>query len=147
MVQVRWIPAHVRLNGGDSLAAGRSRQRLKLYAIGYVNARHGIDASDELAQAGLRLLRQAAFDFVDALSGGVLKTRRCDLFPQGDDTTLKLAAIAYVNSRHGIDADVGMAREGLALLCQASIDYVEAMPREGAAKRANNPHLQLENGA
>lgn len=138
------MPAHVRVNGGDSLAAGRSRQRLKLYAIGYVNARHGIDSSEELVQAGSMLLRQAALDFVDALSGSLLRGRRYDT--QGDDETLRLAAIAYVNSRHGIDADVGMAREGLSLLCQASIDYVESLPREGAAKRSN-PHLQLGNGA
>ena len=146
MVKLRWMPAHVRVNGGDSLAAGRSRQRLKLYAIGYVNARHGIDADDALVQAGVKLLRQAALDFVDALSGALMKARRSDLYPQGDDETLKLAAIAYVNSRHGVDADVGMAREGLSLLCQAAIDYVESMPREGV-KRSNNPHLQLGNGA
>ena len=73
-----------------------------------------------------------------------MKTRRCDLYPQGDET-LKLAAIAYVNARHGIDADVGMAREGLSLLCQAAIDYVEALP--SASKRPNSVHLQLGNGA
>ncbi len=139
------MPAHVRLNGGDSLAAGRSRQRLKLYAIGYVNARHGIDGSEELVQAGSKLLRQAALDFVDALSGSLSRARRYDLL--GDDETLRLAAIAYVNSRHGIDADVGMAREGLSLLCQAAIDYVESLPREGGVKRSNSAHLQLGNGA
>lgn len=139
------MPAHVRVNGGDSLAAGRSRQRLKLYAIGYVNARHGIDSSEELVQAGCKLLRQAALDFVDALSGSLLRTRRYD--SQGEDETLKLAAIAYVNSRHGIDADVGMAREGLSLLCQAAIDYVESLPRDGGVKRSNISHLQLGNGA
>ena len=138
------MPAHVRVSGSDSLAAGRSRQRLKLCAIGYVNARHGMDASDELVQTGVNLLRQGAIDFVDALSGSPLKTRRCDLYPQGDET-LKLAAIAYVNARHGIDADVGMAREGLSLLCQAAIDYVEALP--SASKRPNSVHLQLGNGA
>lgn len=143
----RVMPAHVRVNGGDSLAAGRSRQRLKLGALGYVNVRHGIDASDELVQAGLKMLCQAALDFVDTLSGSLLKVRRYDLYLQGDDEMLKLAAIAYVNARHGIDADVGMAREGLALLCQAAVDYVESLPREGAVKRPNNPHLQLGNGA
>jgi hypothetical protein len=136
------MPAHVRVSGTDSLAAGRSRQRLKLCAIGYVNARHGIDASDELVQTGLKLLCQAAVDFVAALSG--LNVRRYDLYPQGDET-LKLAAIAYANARHGIDADVGMAREGLSLLCQAAIDYVEALP--SVAKRPNSSHLQLGNGA
>jgi hypothetical protein len=104
-----------------------------------------MDASDELVQTGLKLLCQAAVDFVNALSGSLLNTRRVDLYPQGNET-LKLAAIAYVNARHGIDADVGMAREGLSLLCQASIDYVEGLPREGTAKRTN-PHLQLGNGA
>jgi len=58
---------------------------------------------------------------------------------------LCVVAIAYASSRHGVDADVGMAREGLAMLCQAAIDYAESLPREDAAKRSA-PHLQIGNG-
>lgn len=56
---------------------------------------------------------------------------------------LQLAAIAYAAARHGVDADVGMAREGLAILCQAAIDFVESLPKEDQAKRAVDPHLQI----
>ena len=143
------MPSYARVNGVDSPAAqGRGRQRLKLRAIGYVNSRHGVDATVETAQAGLWLLCQTAIEFVEALPGALLKNRRIDLYRQGDNETLKLAAIAYVNARHGIDADVGMAREGLALLCQAAIDFVESLPREDSSKRSTNPHLQIgSNGA
>ncbi len=141
------MPSHTRVNGGDSLAAGRARQRLKLSAIGYVNARHGIDTNVELVQAGLRILCQAALEYVEAVSGTLLMNRRGDLTHQGENDTLKLAAIAYVNARHGIDADVGMAREGLTLLCQAAIDYVESLPREDASKRVSPTRFQLSNGA
>lgn len=138
------MPSHTRVNGGDSHAAGRGRQRLKLHAIGYVNSRHGVDADIESARAGLTRLCQMAVEFVETLSGVPLK-RRVDLY-QGDSELLKFAAIAYVNARHGIDADVGMAREGLAFLCQAAIDYVESLPREDSTKRSSNPHLQIGNG-
>jgi hypothetical protein len=141
------MPSHARVNGGDSLAAGRARQRLKLSAIGYVNARHGVDASVETARAGLEALCQTALEFVESLSSTPGKHRRADLYRQGNNETLKLAAIAYVSARHGIDADVGMAREGLALLCQASIDYVESLPSEDSAKRSLQVHRQLSNGA
>ncbi len=147
MVQIESMPSHARATGGDSHAAGRARQRLKLAAIGYVNARHGVDADVESARAGLALLCQMAVEFVETLPGAQLKNRRVDLYSQGDNETLKLAAIAYVNARHGIDADVGMAREGLALLCQVAIDYVESLPREDPTKRSDNPHLQIGNGA
>lgn len=141
------MPPHARVNAGDSLAAGLGRQRLKLAAIGYVNARHGLDADVDLMNAGITFLCQKALEFVEALSGKHLKHRRADLYRQGDNETLKLAAIAYANARHGIDADVGMAREGLALLCQAAIDYVESLPKEDLPKRSASAHLQLGNGA
>lgn len=143
------MPAHARVNGSvsDSHAAGRARQRLKLAAIGYVNARHGIDTDVDLARGGLMVLCQMAIEFVAALPGTHLKNRRIDLYAQGNNERLKLAAIAYVSARHGIDADVGMTREGLALLCQASIDFVESLPRDDqAAKRSTDPHHQIGNG-
>lgn len=147
MVQIGSM-SHTRVNGGDSPAAqGRARQRLKLAAIGYVNSRHGVDASVELAHAGLIGLRKVALEFVDALPGALLKNRRIEFWRPSNDAALQLAAIAYVSARHGIDADVGMAREGLALLCQAAIDYVETLPKEDAAKRSLHTHLQIGNGA
>lgn len=59
---------------------------------------------------------------------------------------LKLAAIAYGNARHGIDADQGLSRAGLALLCQAAIEYVEAITGSDPKRRPIDPHLQLDNG-
>jgi hypothetical protein len=140
------MPAHARVSGGDSHAAGRARQHLKLAAIGYANARHGIDASAELSRAALVFLCQKAVEFVETLSGSSLKKHRIDL-SHGDHETLQLAAIAYASARHGIDADVGLVREGLALLCQSSINYVESLPKEEASRRSAQPHLHLGNGA
>ena len=141
------MPPPARVNGSsDSHAAGRARQRLKLAAIGYMSVRHGIDADVESTRAGRMFLRKMAAEFVEALPGNYLKNRRLDL-TQGDDKMLTLAAIAYASARHGIDADVGMSREGLALLCQASIDFAESLPREDQPKRSTDPHLQIGNGA
>lgn len=145
------MPSYPRVNGGvtsgDSHAAGRGRQRLKLAAIGYVNSRHGIDAEVELVQAAIWLLCQRAIEFVETLAGSNLMNRRGDLYRQGDPEALQLAAIAYSCSRHGIDADVGMTREGMALLCQAAIDFVESLPKEESSKRSTDPHIQIGNGA
>lgn len=135
-----------RVNGSDSLAAGRGRQRLKLAAIGYVHSRHGVDADVESARANLMRLCQMAIEFVETLSGAHLKNRRIDLYRQGDNEALKFAAIAYVSARHGIDADRGLTQEGLQLLCQAAIDFVESLPREDL-KRPADPHHQIGHGA
>lgn len=135
-----------RVIGGDSHASGRGRQHIKLAAIAYAAAQHGVDATVERAHAASVFLRQKAIDFVETLPGASLKNRRLDP-TLGDSEMLELAALAYACARHGIDADVGMSREGLALLCQAAIDYVESLPKEEAPKRMANPHLQLGNGA
>lgn len=70
------MPTHVRVSsngsnggGGDSQAAGRARQRLKLAAIAYVNARHGVDADAGLSRAGLALLAQIAMEYYEACTG------------------------------------------------------------------------------
>ena len=146
------MPAYARVNGSDSHAAnphaaGRGRQRLKLGAIGYAHSRHGIDTDIDRARAALRILCQMAIEFVAALPGMLLKNRRIDLYAQGDSEMLQFAAIAYASARHGVDADVGMVREGLALLCQAAIDFVESLPKEDQPKRSTDPHLQIGNGA
>jgi len=138
------MPAHARANG-DSLAAGHARQRLKLLAIGYASARHGVDGEIELARAGITRLCQGAVEFVLAAAPQALKNRRIDR--PGNSEMLQLAALAYANARHGIDADVGMAREGLAMLCQAAISYVESLPWEDSLKRPTSVHFQLGNGS
>jgi hypothetical protein len=140
------MPAHARVSGGDSHAAGRARQHLKLAAIGYASARHGLDASAELSRAALGFLCQKAAEFVATLPGSAPNDRPVDL-QHGDHETLQLAAIAYASARHGIDADVGMTREGLALLCQAAIHYVESLPKEEPLKRSIRPHFQIGSGA
>ena len=147
------MPSYARVNGGDSQAAsshaaGRGRQRLKLGAMGYASARHGVDTDVDLARAATKFLCQMAIEFVAALPGTHLKNRRIDLYAQANTEMLQLAAIAYASARHGIDADVGMAREGLAILCQAAIDFVESLPREDQnQKRSADPHFQIGNGA
>lgn len=138
------MPSHTRANG-DSLAAGQGRQRLKLLAIGYATARHGVDGDVELVRAAVTRLSQGAVEFVAAAAPHAVKNRRIDR--PGNSEMLQLAALSYANARHGIDADVGMAREGLAMLCQAAISYVEALPWEDALKRSSSLHLQLGNGS
>lgn len=145
------MPAHSRVNGGDvqasnSPAAGRARQRLKLSGIGYAHSRHGIDTDLDLCAKASMVLRQMAVEFVASLPGTGLRNRRIDLLAQADGTLLELAAIAYASARHGVDADVGMAREGMALLCQAAIDFVESLPKE-EPKRAADPLIQIGSGA
>lgn len=40
---------------------------------------------------------------------------------------LKLAALAYCETRHGADAGPGFTRAGLQALCQAAVIYTEAL--------------------
>src|SRR5262245_8005186 len=142
----RSMPSHARVTGGDSHASGRARQQLKLAAIAYNSARHGIDATLELVHTARLLFRRKAIEFVDTLPGALSKNRRADLLcPQGNSEMLEIVGMAYANARHGIDADVGMAREGLALLCQEAINYSESLPREDPSKRSASPHLQIGN--
>lgn len=131
-------------SGSDSHASGRGRQRLKLAATGYFCVRHGVDASEELSRAAVDLLCKTAVEFVGTLGASHTRGRRLDLYRQGDSQRLQLAAIAYASTRHGIDADVGMAREGLAMLCQAAIDYVESLPKEDTGRRSAEARFQIE---
>jgi hypothetical protein len=152
------MPSHARFSGtGDSLAAGHARQKLKLAAIAYVNARHGVDADVEIARAGFALLAQTALEYHEALMGTSPASRPTDPYFQFDDgiaapeagrarQRLKLAAIAYVSARHGIDADHGMSRAGLALLAQAGLAYYEALAVVPAQQPAD-PRRQIGNGA
>ena len=156
------MPPHARQTGtgtGDSLAAGHGRQKLKLSAIGYVTARHGVDADADIAHAGLVIFCQTALEYYEALMGVSPKNRPVDPYLQFGDVDppeasrarkrLQLAGFAYVNARHGIDADQGMSRAGLALLAQAALEYYEVLTSIAAvAKKAPaEPHRQLGNGA
>jgi hypothetical protein len=137
------VPSHPYGSGGDPRAQGIGQQRLKLGAIGYSEARHGVDATLERAQAARMVLRRLAVEYAEAVTGTSMKNRRID---KGDDELLCFAAIAYTGSRHGIDADVGMAREGMGMLCQEAINFAESLPREESSKRPG-PRLHLGEGA
>jgi hypothetical protein len=138
------VPTHVRVtNTGDSRQAGLARLKLKLGAFAYTNSRHGIDSTPSLARAGAAILCEAAIEYTAALTGSKITV---DPSVQVDDERLRLAAIAYVNSRHGIDGEVGLTRAGLALLCAAAIEYTEALTGADPRKRPVDPTLPLENG-
>ena len=154
------MPPHARHSGngqGDSLAAGHGRQKLKLAAIGYVTSRHGVDAEADIAHAGLMFLALMALEYYEALMGVSPKNRPTDPYLQFGDVDvpevsrarkrLQLAAFAYVNARHGIDADAGMSRAGLALLAQAALEYYEVLVAAAPKQKSADPHLQLGNGA
>jgi hypothetical protein len=142
------MPSIVRVTStGDSHAMGRARVRLKLAAIGYVNSRHGIDTDAGLTRAGRALLYTTALEYYEAVTGADPKKRAVEPDFKIDNPRLNIAAIAYVNARHGIDADVGLSRAGLALLCNAAIEYCEVLMGGAPRKRPIDPALQLENGA
>jgi hypothetical protein len=118
---------------------GRARVRLKLGAIAYASARHGIDAEVGFTRAALAILQQASLEYYKGLTGTDLKGLR----PSGDAYSLRAAAVAYVNSRHGVDGEAGLARAGMALLAAAAIDYCETLtgnPRP-AKDRPIDPQL------
>lgn len=131
---------------GDSHAAGRGRLKLKLSAIGYVNARHGVDTDAGLSRAGLALLCTAAVDYYKML---VPSDTRVSVSRVGDPRAmeqLQIAAIAYVNARHGVDADAGLSRVGLELLCSVAIEYSETIVGADPKKRPIDPQLHQFNG-
>ena len=81
------MPSNVRVssNGhGNTHEAGRARLKLKLAAIAYVNARHGVDADAGLSRAGLALLASAAIEYYEALTGADPNRRPVDLHLQNE---------------------------------------------------------------
>jgi hypothetical protein len=74
------MPSNVRVSnvGGDSHGAGRARLKLKLAAIAFANARHGIDAEPGLMKAGMALLCASAIEYYEALTGADPKNRPID---------------------------------------------------------------------
>jgi hypothetical protein len=132
-------------NTGDTHAAGRARLKLKLAAIGYVNVRHGIDADIKVCRAGETLLCMAALEYYRALlpSAPPINVGSGDLRATEQ---LRLGAVAYVNARHGVDGDAGLARAGMALLCSVAIEYAESRIGADPKKRPVDPQLQQLNG-
>jgi hypothetical protein len=142
------VPSIVRVtSNGDSHAIARVRQRLKLAAIGYAAARHGIDADVRKCRAGFIRLARMSIEYGETLMGADPRKRPIDPHLLPDNEDLMLAAIAYAAARHGVDADAGMSRAGLADLAQVSIDYYEVFLGAAPRKRPVDPHLQLDNGA
>ena len=139
------MPSNVRVSSvGDSHAMGRSRLKIKLAAIAYVSSRHGIDADIVLSNAGRALLHETAFDYYEEVTGPLPHKRPAFAPLQRDDAKLNLAANAYVNVRHGVDADAGLSRAGLALLCSMAIEYCETLLRVDPRKRSVDPQLLHE---
>ncbi len=67
-----------------------------------------------------------------AMRPGAAKVRLSD--SRGDSVAigrarvrLKLAAFAYVNAQHGIDANISTSRVSVALLCENAIRYYETL--------------------
>lgn len=138
------------MQNGDSPAAGRARQRLKFGALAYASARHGIDADEAMAQEGLIILGRHAIEYAES----VLGVAKQMLDPSVDSPAVRRAlkrlgvvAIAYASARHGVDAEPGLVREGMAVLAQAAIEYYEVLASASPKKRAVDATLQIGNGA
>lgn len=137
---------------GDSPAAGRARQRLKLGAMGYASVRHGLDADAGMVREGLAILVRYAIEYAEAVLGIDSAKRQVD--PSADSPAISrarkrlgIAAIAYSSARHGIDAEPGIVREGLAVLAQSAIEYYEALMSASPKKRSADSILELGGGA
>jgi hypothetical protein len=142
------VPSNVRVSSvGDSHAMGRGRLTLKLCAIAYVCSLHGIGASVERTRTAVTDLHIASFEYYETLTGADPRSRPGE--PSGNSRItdkITLASMAYVNARHGVDADAGLSRAGLALLCSKAIEYCEALTSADPRKRPVDPLLQIGNG-
>jgi hypothetical protein len=106
---------------GDSIEAGRGRVRLKLSAIAYAHCLSGLDTGSGVTEAALEMLISAAIYYWEALMN---KKYKGDADPKRAKY-LKVAAIAYANARHGVDANIEICRAGLGGLCEAAIKFCE----------------------
>ena len=111
---------------GDSIQAGQARVRLKLGAIAYASAQVGLDVDAKLARVALGALIEAGIRYWEAVTGKRF-TAKVD-FTRADE--LRVAALAYVNARHGVDANIEIARAGMGVLCEASINYCQDLQQE-----------------
>jgi len=106
---------------GDSVEAGRARVRLKLGAIAYVNAQIGIDANIDVSGAALDVLCEAAVHYWEAVTA----RKYSGQIDRENATKLRVAALAYVNCRHGVDATQEIARAGMGVLCEAAVLFCD----------------------
>lgn len=109
--------------GGDTREAGGARVRLKLGAIAYVNSQIGIDASIDIAGAALDVLCESGVHYWETVTGRKF-TGEVD---RSAATKLRVAALAYVNARHGVDATIEIARAGMAILCEAAMLFCDGL--------------------
>jgi hypothetical protein len=127
---------------------GRGRVKLKFMAIAYACSMHGIGADIERVRGARELLDNAAAEYYEAVTGTGLKKLLGEHDLHVVNSKLYIVAIAYMNARHGVDADSGLVRAGLALLCNYAIEHCETLLGDKRPnKRAVDPHLHLDNGA
>ncbi len=112
----------------DTPAIARARVALKLASLAYASSRHGADASAQFSAAATLLLCKAAVAYTRALEGRTSWTEPA--YNRVHPDQLRLAALAWVESRHGADGGPGFCRDGLGNLCQAAIDYAQALDGE-----------------
>lgn len=156
VVSYQKLPQGAKPPSRESSAA---RVRLKLYALAYVESRHGVDASPAMCWDALFLFCQSAINYVAALEGKpkldlVDRTINDDRGPSNTRTMtsdsvaaarteLKLAAIGYEASRRGADSYTQGSQFGMQQLCEAAIRYVERL--EGGSDRSDlKSRMRLE---
>lgn len=130
----------------DSVPVAKRRVRLKLAALAFSASRHGADAQG-LSIRGLEFLALSAAEYVRELVGGTapIDPRRLST-DERHIGELRLAALAYTETRHGADSTTKFAESGLAMLCQAAIEFMQGLPGWGRyAEDAVDP-LLLEDG-
>jgi hypothetical protein len=127
----------------DSLPVAQRRVRLKLAALAFAGARHGADAKG-LSGSALAFLALSAAEYVRELVGDPSRPIEARSLLLDDEHVggLRLAAIAYVETRHGADSTTKFAESGLAMLCEHAIAYVQGLPAWGRyAEDARDPLL------
>lgn len=128
----------------DTHKIAHARVQLKLAALAYADSRHGTDSNDGMVLMAVALLARASFWYVGALENVDRSGTRIPE-PDGRFDHIKLAALAYVGTRHGGDGGGGFCRDGLALLCQAAIRFVESIDKVNRANVVDHT-LKLDDG-
>ena len=130
----------------DSLPVAQRRVRLKLAALAFAGSRHGADATG-LSVSGLIFLAMSAAEYVRELVGDHKAIDpRSLLLDEQHVGGLRLAAIAYVETRHGADSTTKFAESGLAMLCEHAIAYVQGLPTWGQRVEGAHDPLLLGDG-
>lgn len=127
----------------DNHKIAAARVQLKLYALAWVESRHGVDTSPAFVWDALVLFCEAAKRYVCSFDnsnpnklvdptitkdiGGASERTMTGRTAAAGRQQLKLGALAYEATRRGADGGIGFSRDGLAMLCQAAISYVEQL--------------------